>query len=200
MTKKLLLMLLAAIWTLNATEATAQQRTKTPGFEHVHALTMDADGRSLLLGAHTGLFRSEDGGRNWNKVALSEKHPHLDVMTVTPDPKDPKTIYVGTHEAGVFKSNDGGVTWKQVNNGLGGMDAHGLAIDPNNPSKLHVAIRDKGDGVYRTTDGGAKWTRVDDGPEGEVKVLKSVNIPTGMGGIFLYAGTSTGLQRSPDCF
>jgi hypothetical protein len=41
---------------------------------------------------------------------------------------------------------------------------------------------------------------VDDGPEGEVKVLKSVDIPTGMGGIFLYAGTSMGLQRSPDCF
>lgn len=200
MTKKLLLMLLAAIWTLNATEATAQQRTKTPAFEHVHSLNMDANGQSLLLGAHTGLFRSDDGGRNWKKVALSEKHPHLDVMTVTPDPKDPKTIYVGTHEAGVFKSDDGGVTWKQVNNGLGGMDAHGLAVDPNNRTKLHVAIREKGDGIYRTTDGGAKWTRVDDGPEGEVKVLSSVNISTGMGGIFLYAGTSTGLQRSPDCF
>ena len=191
--------LISATLILNPKEATAQQ-TKTPAFEHVHSLTMDADGRSLLLGAHTGLFRSEDGGRNWKKVALSEKHRHLDVMTVTPDPKDPQTIYVGTHEAGVFKSNDVGVTWKQVNSGLGGMDAHGLAVDPSNSSKLHVAIRGKGDGIYRTTDGGAKWTRVDDGPEGEVKVLKSVNIPTGMGGIFLYAGTSTGLQRSPDCF
>jgi photosystem II stability/assembly factor-like uncharacterized protein len=192
-------MLVGAIWILNPIEATAQ-RTKTPAFEHVHSLTMDADGRLLLLGAHTGLFRSEDGGRIWKKVALSEKHSHLDVMTVTPDPKDSKTIYVGTHEAGVFKTDDGGVTWKQANNGLGGMDVHGLAIDPNTPSKLHAAIREKGDGIYRTTNGGAKWTRVDDGPEGEVKVLKSVNISTGMGGIFLYAGTSTGLQRSPDCF
>ena len=46
----------------------------------------------------------------------------------------------------------------------------------------------------------AKWTRVDDGPGGEVKVLASVNIPTGMGGIWLYAGTAEGLQRNPDCF
>lgn len=42
--------------------------------------------------------------------------------------------------------------------------------------------------------------RVDDGPTGETKVLASVNIPTGMGGIFLYAGTGEGLQLSPDCF
>jgi hypothetical protein len=27
-----------------------------------------------------------------------------------------------------------------------------------------------------------------------------LNIPTGMGGIFLYAGTGDGLQRNPDCF
>jgi hypothetical protein len=33
-----------------------------------------------------------------------------------------------------------------------------------------------------------------------VKVLASVNIPTGMGGIWLYAGTAEGLVRNPDCF
>lgn len=200
MRKKFVLwMLVAAMWILNSMEAMAQHKT-APAFEHVHALAMDTDARSLFLGAHTGLFRSANGGRTWKKVALSAKHPHLDVMTVTPDPNDSKSIYVATHEAGVFKSGDSGVTWMQLNNGLGGMDVHGLAIDSNNPSKLHAAIRDKGDGIYRTMDGGMKWTRVDDGPEGEVKVLGAVNIPTGMGGIFLYAGTSTGLQRSPDCF
>jgi hypothetical protein len=31
-------------------------------------------------------------------------------------------------------------------------------------------------------------------------VLSSVNISTGMGGIFLYAGTAEGLQQSADCF
>jgi hypothetical protein len=77
---------------------------------------------------------------------------------------------------------------------------HGLAVDPNNSSKLHVAIRGKGDGIYRTAMAARNGPGVDDGPEGEVKVLKSVDIPTGMGGIFLYAGTSMGLQRSPDCF
>jgi len=169
-------------------------------FEHVHALAIDAEGRRLLLGAHIGLFRSEDRGKSWQEVTLSPQRAHLDVMAIAPDPKDPLTVYVGTHEAGAFKTIDGGATWTEVNTGLGGLDVHGLALDPTAPGKLHAAVREKGEGIYRTTDGGAKWTRVDDGPGGEVKALASVNIPTGMGGIWLYAGTAEGLQRNPDCF
>lgn len=200
--------LLGVVWILSGSVAgrlplwAAQEDHKNAagGFEHVHALAMDAQGRYLFLGAHTGLFRSEDGGRSWQKVVLPAKHSHLDVMAIAPDPRDPRTIYIGTHEAGIIKSTDGGHTWREANTGLGGLDVHGLAIDPNAPSKLHVAVREKGEGIYRTMDGGGRWTRVDDGPGGEVKVLTSVNIPTGMGGIFLYAGTAEGLQRNPDCF
>jgi len=191
---------IVAIWTAEPTRVLAQQ-SQTPAFEHVHSLAMDAEGRHLFLGAHAGLFRSDNGGRSWKEVNLgAAKHSRLDVMAVTPDPRDFKTIYVGTHEAGVLKSIDEGKTWKEMNKGLGGLDVHGLALDPNTPSKLHAAVREKGEGIYRTTNGGTRWTRVDDGPEGEIKTLTSVNIPTGMGGIFLYAATSTGLQRNPDCF
>jgi photosystem II stability/assembly factor-like uncharacterized protein len=199
MKKFLLSMLVMAVWILNSAEILAQPKT-TPVFEHVHALAMESAGHTLFLATHAGLFRSDDRGRSWNKVSLSTKHAHLDVMDIAVDPKDPATIYVATHEAGVLKSIDGGVTWKELNKGLGGLDVHGLTIDPTAPAKLHAAVRDKGEGIYRTTDGGAKWIRVDDGPGGEVKILASVDLPTGMGGIFLYAGTSEGLQRSPDCF
>lgn len=178
------------------------QRAKpaAPAFVHVHALTMAGDGRTLWLGAHTGLFRSADGGRSWRPVALSASPALVDVMTLVVDPHDHKTLYVGTHDAGVFRTQDGGGTWAQANDGIGGLDVHGLAADPNQPARLHAAVRGQGEGVYRTTDGGRKWVRVDDGPAGEVKVLTSVNISTGMGGIFLYAGTAEGLLRSPDCF
>jgi photosystem II stability/assembly factor-like uncharacterized protein len=192
-------LLIAAVWAANPIDAVAQQRN-SPAFEHVHSLALDSAGQVLFLGAHSGLFRSDDRGKSWKKVPVSTKHTHLDVMDIAADPREPKTIYIATHESGVLKSTDGGTTWKEVNNGLGGLDAHGLAIDPNMPFKLHVAVREKGEGIYRTTDQGGKWIRVDDGPQGEVKVLRSVNISTGMGGIFLYAGTSTGLQRSADCF
>jgi len=195
------LMALALVCTVPLRSLAAQgEANKGPSFEHVHALAMDAQGRTLFLGAHTGLFRSENGGRSWQNVVMSERHRYLDVMAIASDPRDASVIYVGTHEAGVLKSADGGRTWKEVNIGLGGLDVHGLAIDPNVPAKLHAAVREKGEGVYRSTDGGGRWVRVDDGPAGEVKILTSVNVSTGMGGIFLYAGTAEGLQRSADCF
>lgn len=172
----------------------------TSAFEHAHALAFDAGGRALWLGAHTGLFRSEDGGLTWTKVALPLGHEAPDVMALAAHPGDGQVAYVGTHEAGILKTADGGRTWTAINRGLGGLDVHGIAIDPNTPAKLHVLVRGNGEGVYRTTDGGLKWVRVDDGPAGETKVLASVNIPTGMGGIFLYAGTAEGLQGNPDCF
>jgi len=169
-------------------------------FEHVHALAMAADGQALWLGAHTGLYRSQDRGKTWTGVTLAAVHGHVDVMAVAADPRDAKVLYVAIHEAGIFRTRDGGLTWTIVNAGLKGLDVHGVAVDPRDSKKLHAAVRGEGDGVYRTTDGGEKWVRVDDGPAGEVKVLASVNIPTGMGGIFLYGGTAEGLLRSPDCF
>ena len=199
----LFLVLGAAGWYAPALAAeqhpTIKGSAKT-SFEHVHALAMDAQGRALYLGAHTGLYRSEDRGQTWQPVTLSGKHAHMDIMAMVIDPTDPRVLYVATHEAGVFKSQDGGASWAEVNAGLGGADVHGLALDPNQPRKLHAAVRGQGEGLYRTTDAGGKWVRVDDGPEGEVKVLTSVNISTGMGGIFLYAGTAQGLLRDPDCF
>jgi photosystem II stability/assembly factor-like uncharacterized protein len=190
--------LAAAALALTGTAGIA--RAASAGFEHVHALTMDADGRVLWLGAHTGVYRSEDGGRSWQPVALPVKPGHADIMSLVADPKDARTLYAATHDAGIFKTTDGGTTWTEINAGLRGRDVHGLAIDPNTPAKLHAAVRGEGEGVYRSTDGGGKWVRVDDGPGGEVKVLASVNVPTGMGGIWLYAGTAEGLQRDPDCF
>lgn len=183
-----------------ARAAPAQATKGRPAFEHVHALTMDAEGRALWLGTHTGLYRSEDGGRSWQPVALPVGHGHVDIMSVVAHPENGRTLYAATHDAGVFKTTDGGATWTEINAGLGGRDVHGLAIDPNTPAKLHAAVRGEGEGVYRSTDGGGKWVRVDDGPGGEVKVLASVNVLTGMGGIWLYAGTAEGLQRNPDCF
>lgn len=213
------LLLTGMIWFVSGAEIQAQERSplqlaagapaghriNTSGkknpvtFEHVDALAMDAEEQTLFLGTHTGLFRSNDGGRTWKKVSVSAKQPSLEVVAVAPDQKQPSTIYIATREAGVFTSADGGTNWSQINNGLGGLDVHGLAIDPND-GKLHVVIRNKGQEIYRSTNGGGKWSRVNGGPGPEIQFLISVNIPTGMGGIFLYAGTATGLQRSPDCF
>jgi len=195
---------LSARWTALAAAAVlaaapSPARAGSTAFEHVHALAIDAGGAHLWLGAHTGLFRSEDGGRSWIRVPMSGAQAH-DVMAIAAHPSRAETLYVGTHDTGILRTTDAGKTWTVVNTGLGGLDVHGLAIDPNIQSKLHALVREGRAGLYRSVDMGGTWVRVDDGPAGETKVLASVNIQTGMGGIFLYAGTAEGLRASPDCF
>jgi photosystem II stability/assembly factor-like uncharacterized protein len=169
------------------------------GMDHAHALVMVPGSHTLFLGTHNGMLQSKDEGRSWVAVPLPEGLKGIDVMALVADPSNPQVLYAGTHERGVLRSRDGGKTWDEVNSGLGGRDVHGLTIDPNRPKVLHAGVMGKG--IYRTSDGGGKWIRVDDGPgDAEVKALASVNIPTGMGGIFLYAGTPVGLLRNPDCF
>ncbi|MDP2739607.1 MAG: hypothetical protein Q8O82_13135 [Pseudorhodobacter sp.] len=61
------------------------------------------------------------------------------------------------------------------------------------------------DGLWRSADAGATWAFAMDRPwiaeaEREVLALASVNLASGMGGIWIYAGTGRGLTRVPDCF
>ncbi|MFZ3584457.1 WD40/YVTN/BNR-like repeat-containing protein [Loktanella sp. DJP18] len=71
------------------------------------------------------------------------------------------------------------------------------------PDTLYAAVA--GDGLWRSEDAGESWAFVMDRPyldgtEQDVLSLISVGSPSGMGGIWLYAGTDVGLTRVPDCF
>ncbi len=166
---------------------------------HLHSLALVPGTRTLLVGTHQGLFESRDEGKSWSGRAPKGNVPGTDFMTMVVDPRNPAIVYAGGHDLAVIKSEDLGITWRRAGTGLPTMDIHALAIDPVRPKRLHAwAV---GKGLYRSDDGARTWFRVDDGPKNpHVTSLTSVPIPTGMGGIFLYAGTAVGLFRNPDCF
>jgi len=173
--------------------------------QHSHALALDHRANILLLGTHQGLSRSQDEGKMWNKVDTKGDVTSTDFMALAIDPMNPQTVYAAGHGLWVIKSTDGGTTWGVKKQGLDGDDVHGLALDPNDPQKLYAWVVDKG--LYRSTNGGEVWARVDDGPKvpvtltpTDVKGLLSVNISTGMGGIYLAAATASGIFFSADCF
>jgi len=167
--------------------------------EHLHALAIDPSTNTLFKGSHNGLYQSTDEGKTWTKIEVKSSLGSTDVMALAIDPADPKTIYAAGHDLWVVKSEDGGKSWREIKQGLTGSDVHGLAIDPNNPKRLYAWIVEKG--LFLTSDTGESWRRVDDGPPAaDVKTLLSVNISTGMGGIFLAAATPSGLFFSADCF
>ncbi|MEX0289797.1 MAG: hypothetical protein AB3N14_11870 [Flavobacteriaceae bacterium] len=149
--------------------------------------TGEGNPRNSLNGGF-GVYRSLDGGKNWEPMGLENtRHIHRIII----DPMDPNTIYVGAigspwgehPERGVFKSTDGGKNWEKilfVNNKTGVAD---LIMDPTNPNKLIAALwehkRDPwffksggaGSGLHMTHDGGKTWKKLteEDGlPKGEL--------------------------------
>lgn len=196
-----LALILASVGWVGAGEA---QGLGAP-MEHTHALALDHVRNTLFLGTHQGLSRSQDEGKTWSKVEVKGDVASTDFMALAIDPTNPQIVYAAGHGLWVIKSTDGGTTWTLKKQGLDGNDVHGLAMDPNDPQKLYAWVVDKG--LYRSTNGGDTWARVDDGPKvpvtltpTDVKGLLSVNISTGMGGIYLAAATASGVFFNADCF
>ena len=151
----------------------------------ISALDAVQEGERLTIfvgSASGGVWKSSNGGTTFKPVF--DKQPVQSIGAVTIDPKDPKTIWVGTGEAwtrnsvsigdGVYKSTDGGDNWTNV--GLKDSERiAAIAVDPSNTKTVYVCATGRlwsdGDerGVYKTTDGGSTWTRV----------LKGSNLSTG---------------------
>jgi photosystem II stability/assembly factor-like uncharacterized protein len=130
-----------------------------------------------------GIFRSTDGGKNWEKVLFVDENTGCSDMGM--DPNNPRTLFAGMWQleihaygrksggpgSGLFKSTDEGATWKRL-------EGHGLPHSPIGRIAVRVAQRDSnrvyalietGDGVpmdgkaaqsgqlWRSDDGGETW-------------------------------------------
>ncbi|MDG2241445.1 MAG: hypothetical protein P8L30_14670 [Longimicrobiales bacterium] len=121
-----------------------------------------------------GIFRSRDGGENWEHVlALNDSTGASDL---TMDLTNPRILYAGmwrgerkpwamisgAEEGGVYKSTDGGDTWDKLAGGLpeGVVGKVGVTVSPAMPDRVWAIIEAEPDGgVYRSDDAGASWTR-----------------------------------------
>ena len=101
------------------------------------------------------LFKSTDGGANWDVVHLPMDS---NGWRLAIDPVNPNILYVAaynlnTHDAGFFKTTDSGENWSST--GLTDTYISGIAIDPQNPSTLYAAA---GSRMYKSVDHGASWS------------------------------------------
>ena len=129
-------------------------------------------------GGERGLYRSEDGGDNWELVL--SKGEYTGVTDVVIDPKNPDVLYAATHqrhrnvwaiincgpETGVYKSLDNGKTWKPLKNGLPGGDKGkiSLQVSPQDSNYVYATIElpNRKGGFWRSENAGASWKKTDD--------------------------------------
>jgi photosystem II stability/assembly factor-like uncharacterized protein len=132
------------------------------------------------VGFGDGVYKSEDGGRNWENVGLKASE-HIGKIVL--DPRDPSTVYVAAQgplwadggDRGLYKSTDGGKNWKKVLEISPRTGVSDLAYDPRNPDVLYAvsyqrrrhvwSLIDGGpeSGIYKSTDAGATWKKLKNG-------------------------------------
>ncbi|MBF0497548.1 MAG: hypothetical protein HQK58_13395, partial [Deltaproteobacteria bacterium] len=106
----------------------------------------------IFTGGHDGLFRTNDGGATWKKLAPSNACRGL-----TLDPSNPNVVYVGRVEVdklAVFRSADGGENW--VENPTNNLSSLALACHPRYSSLLYLG--DLKAGVYLSRDSGRTFS------------------------------------------
>ncbi len=112
------------------------------------------------------IYRSTDGGENWENVFMGPENDGFKYIFIDPSSND-MTVYAAYKSespgAGFLKSIDGGTNWLPINTGVVPETKWGGAIicDPNNPDVLYGGAGGYGGTsgfVYKSENGGSSWT------------------------------------------
>ena len=127
-------------------------------------------------GGERGLYKTTDGGKNWElslKVDI-----HTGINEVHMDPEDPNILYATAHQrrrhvftyigggpgSKMYKSIDGGDSWNELSNGLPSsiMGRIGMGVSPSDPDYIYALVEAEKDqkGLYKSIDKGASWIKV----------------------------------------
>lgn len=139
-----------------------------------------AIGQAFHANEERGVYKTEDGGKSWDKVLfISDTVGFTDIELLPGNPevvfaaawkveRKPWTIISGgsQEEGGFFKSVDGGKSWVKITEGLpqgliGDMD---IAVSAADSSIVYVLVEapDDAGGLYRSDDQGQTFKQVSD--------------------------------------
>ena len=107
--------------------------------------------------AHLGIFRSVDGGANWERTEnLDETAP---VRGLAVSPLDTQVLLVATDAGHLFRTRDGGSSWRLVSEGVSEGE---VAFHPLQPEHAFFV---GGDAFLESGDGGSSWSEIERAPE-----------------------------------
>jgi photosystem II stability/assembly factor-like uncharacterized protein len=127
------------------------------------------------------LYKSTDGGYNWNIMNTGFWADIKDIFINYTD-----TIIVGSWDKGLYRSFDRGINWTQINNGIQYTGVYEIILLSNG----YLLVGTNGGGVYKSTNWGDSWT-----PSGNFVRGESF-CETSPGKVF--TGTNLGIYCSTD--
>ncbi len=158
------------------------------GSEHISRIRIHPTNPDLLYVAAIGnlwkpnetrgVFRSKDGGQNWEKILYeSDKAGAGDLIL---DPNNPRIIYAATWEmkrngyrmdsggpdSNLYKSTDGGDSWAKISEheGLpkGPWGIVGITVSPMDSNRVWALIEAEDGGMFRSDDAGKTWEKINE--------------------------------------
>lgn len=152
--------------------------------------------------AGNGVYKSYDGGKNWEYKGLPESQ-HIGKILI--DKNNANTVYVAVighlfsfnRDRGLYKTTDGGSTWKQVlfiDESTGVID---VVQDPNNSKNIYAVAWHRERLIYNFVESGEKsgiYKSVDGGESFSLLTVATSNFPQkdGVGriGLAIFPGNS----------
>ncbi|NER12961.1 glycosyl hydrolase [Leptobacterium flavescens] len=178
--------------------------------------------RNTIYHAGNVVFKTTDGGLNWEKVSPDLTRNNKDqqipgggpytneaaggenyntLMYLVESPHEKGVLWAGSDDGLLHLTRDGGANWKNVTpprmqEGI----INSIEVSPHDPGTAYIAVmrykfNDLKPYIYKTSDYGNTWTKITDGiddPHTFVRVVREDPKTKGL----LYAGTETGLYIS----
>ncbi len=119
-----------------------------------------------------GVFRSNDGGKTWQKVLFKDNktgaidlvfdpnNPHILFAALWEAQRTPWSLTSGGPGSGLYKSSDDGATWKRLDgHGLpsGVLGRIGVSVSGADGNRVYAIIEAEKGGIYRSEDAGESW-------------------------------------------
>ena len=158
-----------------------------PKSRHVPRIVIDPNNSDIVYASvlgniykptqERGVYKSIDGGENWERVLFSNRHSGA--VELVMDPSNPRILYASTwrlnrtpyslNSGGVgsalWKSIDEGQNWTEIslNDGFaeGILGIIGVTVSPVNSQKVWAIVENKDEGgIYRSDNGGSNWNYI----------------------------------------
>lgn len=167
----------------NGGETWAESRSD---FSYVKRIALDPQDENVLYivaesQGEMALFKTTDGGINWQRLLLPRDDNQPMVLDVYVDRQNPQIVYATDSTNGIYKSTNGGLEWKAVY--WGNFPAVAILLDKFDDNIAYFITT--GQEIYITNDGGKNfYTARTDGP------IYSANASATEKGVFyvLYQG------------
>jgi len=118
----------------------------------VHTVDPETQKPAILAGTNSGLYRSVDPSKGWEKLSYGSYDPRT--TCISTNPKRPETILVGTPASGVLMSNDAGKTWRQLDGIQRDVPVNAVVQDPQRPDYIYVGTKQA---LFVSHDGGKSF-------------------------------------------